>query len=58
MNEKAEKYKARQDIKDQAKAKAMEYVNERGWSFDFSYDIVLHKIAGGNAIFDAYQEFC
>jgi len=57
MNEKAEKYKARQDIKDQAKAKAKEYVNKRGWSLDFSYYYVLNKIAGGNAIFDAYQEF-
>ncbi|MCW3985069.1 MAG: ribonuclease H-like domain-containing protein [Candidatus Bathyarchaeota archaeon] len=57
MNKKAEKYKARQDIKDQAKAKAKEYVNKKGWSLDFSYDYVLNKIAGGNAIFDAYREF-
>lgn len=57
MNEKAEKYKARQDIKDQAKAKAKEYVYTKGWSLGFSYDYVLNKIAGGNAILDAYQEF-
>jgi hypothetical protein len=57
MNEKAEKYKTRQDIKDLATAKAKEYVNNKGWSFDFSYDYVLNKIAVGNAIYDAYQEF-
>ena len=57
MNEKAEKYKARQDIKDQASAKAEEYVKNRGWTFEFSYNKALRKIAGGNAILDAYQEF-
>lgn len=57
MNEKAEKYKNRQDIKDLAFTKAKELVNNRGWSFDFSYDRALNKIAGGNAIYDAYQEF-
>jgi len=57
MNEKAEKYKNRQDIKDLASAKARELVNNKGWSFDFSYNRVLNKIAGGNAIYDAYQEF-
>jgi len=57
MNEMAEKYKDRQDIKDQAYAKAKDYVRNKGWSFDFSYNYVLDKIAGGYAIFDAYQEF-
>jgi uncharacterized protein YprB with RNaseH-like and TPR domain len=57
INEEAEKYKARQGIKDQAKAKAKEYVNKKGWSLGFSYDYVLKKIAGGRAIFDAYLEF-
>lgn len=57
MNEKAEDYKNRQDIKDLAVVKAREYVKNRGWSLDFSYDYVLNKIAGGNAIYDAYKEF-
>jgi len=57
MNEKAEKYKIRQDIKDQARAKAEELVKSKGWGFDFSYKYVLDKISGGNAIFDAYKDF-
>lgn len=57
MNENAEKLKGRQDIKDQAFAKAKNLVKSKGWSFDFSYDYVLNKIAGGHAILDAYKEF-
>jgi hypothetical protein len=57
MNEKAEKYKNRQDIKDQANAKARDLVEGKGWSYMFSYNYALNKIAGGNAILDAYKEF-
>jgi hypothetical protein len=57
MNERAERYKTRQDIKNQATAKAKELVKNRGWSFDFSYNHALEKIAGGTAIYDAYLEF-
>ncbi len=57
MNEKAEKYKARQDIKEQAKAKAEILVKNKGWSSEFALKYVLDKIAGGHAIFDAYLEF-
>lgn len=55
MNEKAEKYRDRQDIKELAYAKAKS--ESMGWSFDYSFGRVLDKIAVGNAIYDAYQEF-
>jgi uncharacterized protein YprB with RNaseH-like and TPR domain len=57
MDERAEKYKEREDIKHRAFAKANDDVINKGWSFDFSYDRALKKIAGGYAILDAYQEF-
>jgi hypothetical protein len=57
MNKKAESYKTRQDIRDQAYTKAKEIVRTRGWSWDFSFNRVLDKIAGGIAIYDAYQDF-
>ena len=57
MNEKAEEYKARQDFKDQARAKAKDLAKNRGWTLDFAYRYALDKIAGGTAIINAYQEF-
>lgn len=57
MNEKAKKYKSIEAHKNKALAKAKELVRNRGWSLDFSYNYVLDKIAGGNAIYDAYLEF-
>jgi len=57
MNKKADSYKTRQDIRDQAYAKAKEIVRRKGWSWDFTFNRVLDKIAGGHAIFDAYKEF-
>ncbi len=57
MEQKAEKHKQRQDIKDQAYAKANDDVKNKGWSFDFSYDRALKKLAVGNAILEAYHEF-
>lgn len=57
MKEKAEKYKTRKAIRDQAYVAAKDLVKNKGWSFDFSYKYALNKIAGGNAIFDAYQDF-
>jgi len=57
MNEKAEKYQSIEDFKKQARAKAKELVESRGWGLDFSYNYVLDKVAGGNAIYDSYLEF-
>jgi hypothetical protein len=57
MNEKAKKYKSMEAHKDKALAKANELVENRGWSQDFSYNYALDKVAGGNAIYDAYLEF-
>lgn len=57
MNEKAERYKSIETHKNKALAKAKELVEKTGWSQDFSYIYALDKIAGGNAIYDAYLEF-
>jgi hypothetical protein len=57
MNEKAKKYKSMEAHKDKALAKANELAENRGWSQDFSYNYALDKVAGGNAIYDAYLEF-
>jgi hypothetical protein len=53
----ADKFRAMQDIREQAKARATELVRIKSWSYPFSYNYVLDKIAGGHAIFEAYQEF-
>jgi hypothetical protein len=57
MNERANKYKSNESFKTQALTKAKELVKNKGWSFDFSYNYALDKVAGGNAIYDAYLEF-
>lgn len=57
MNKRAEKFKAIQHIREKAEVKAKELVRIKDWSPDFSYNYVLDKIAGGHAIFEAYQEF-
>jgi len=57
LNEKAKKYKAMDVHKKHAKAKAVELVEKKDWGYEFSYNYVLDKIAGGNAIYEAYQEF-
>lgn len=57
MNKQAEKYKTNEAFKKQALVKAEELVKNLGWGFDFSYNYALDKVAGGNAIYDAYLEF-
>lgn len=57
MNEKAEQYKKRPDIKEQAQIAAAHLVESKRWSRDFSFKHALDKIAGGHAIFNAYNEF-
>jgi hypothetical protein len=57
MNEKAMKYKSNEAFKKQALTKAKELVKEKGWTLNYAYDRVLDKIAGGNAIYEAYLEF-
>ena len=57
MDKRAEKYRARQDIREQARAKAEDLVRNKRWTPDFAFNYVLDKIAGGRAIFDAYLEF-
>jgi hypothetical protein len=57
MDKKAEKYKAQPDVMKLAKAKAEAIVKNKGWSYDFAFNYVLDKIAGGRAIWDAYLEF-
>jgi hypothetical protein len=57
MNELAVKYKTNEAFKKQASIKAKELVKNLGWSPEFSYKYALDKVAGGNAIYDAYLEF-
>ena len=57
MDKRAEKYLARQDIKEQAKVKAEDLVKNKGWDPDFAFKYVLEKIAGGHAIYETYVEF-
>jgi len=57
MNQKAESYKTRRDIIEQAHTKAEEMVRTKQWSLDFAFNWVLDKLAGGHAIYDSYQEF-
>jgi hypothetical protein len=57
MDKRAELFINNREIMDQAKVAAKKLVKEKGWSTEFSYDYALKKIAGGNAIFDAYNEF-
>ncbi len=57
MNEKAEKYRKRQDIEELARIQATKDVQNKGWGYDFSYSRALDKTAGGHAIYDAYLEF-
>lgn len=56
MNEKSKKYKSIEAHK-QAFAKGKELEKKKNWSSDFSYNYALDKVAGGNAIYDAYLEF-
>jgi hypothetical protein len=57
MNERANKYKSNEAFKRYALTKAKELVKNKGWSFDFSYNYALNKVAVGNAIYDTYLEF-
>jgi hypothetical protein len=57
MNEKAKKYKSIEANKKLALSKAKEDVKNKGWSLNWAYDHALDKIAGGNAIYEAYLEF-
>ena len=58
MNAKAEKYKTRQDIIEKAKAGAIEIKRTMTWlTPGEAYTKALKKLAGGNAVYDAYLEF-
>jgi hypothetical protein len=57
MNLKAEEYRTRPDIINQAKVASRDLSDNTGWGLDFCYKRVLDKIAVGNAIFDSYQKF-
>lgn len=57
MNRKAEMYKTRPDVIAQAEEEARNLVSCKGWTPSFSYNYALDKIAGGNAILDAYKDF-
>lgn len=45
------------DVLEMAREGAEKMVKERGWSYDFSYNRALDKIAGGRAILQSFNEF-
>ena len=58
MNAKTEQYKTRQDIIEKAKVGANEIRKTKSWlTPSAAYTKALNKVAGGNAIYDAYLEF-
>lgn len=58
MKEKEKKFRSMEAHKKHATVKAKEILKEKPWwSSNFAYEYVLSKIAGGNAIYEAYQEF-
>lgn len=57
MNGRAESFKKRPEVLALADTAARRLVAEKGWSYDFSMDRELAKIAGGRAIYDSYLEF-
>lgn len=57
MSLKADEYKTRSGIINQAKIASKKLAESKGWSLNFSYNYVLDKIAGGNAIYDSYLNF-
>lgn len=57
MDELSVKYRNLPDVTKLAREGAEKMVKERGWSYDFSYNRALDKVAGGMAIFDSFNEF-
>jgi hypothetical protein len=57
MNKHSLKFYSNKEIITQAEIAAKKLVNAKGWSPDFCRKISIEKLAGGHAIFDAYQEF-
>lgn len=58
MNEKAQLYKNRPEFQEKAKEAAKKILKTKpDWTLNYAYDRALNKIAGGNAIYDAYLEF-
>jgi len=57
MDEKAEEYTKRDDIKNEARLEAQKRVEERKDSFDYALRICLKNISRGKAMFDSYNQF-
>ena len=57
MNEKAEEYTKRDDIRNEARIEAQKRVEEKGDSFDYAFGKCLKSISFGKAIIDSYNEF-
>lgn len=57
MNKKAESYKTRPELISQAQEAAREIVNRKGWSYNWTLQRTIDKIAGGYAINDSYKDF-
>lgn len=57
MDEKSLKFKNQSNVVILAKEGAEKWVKERGWGYDFSYNLALDKISGGMAILESFNEF-
>lgn len=57
MDKRAEPLKKTPEVLALAETAARRLVAEKGWSYDFSLNYKLDKIAGGRAIYDSYLEF-
>lgn len=57
MDEISVNFKNQPNVIAMAKEGAEKWVKERGWSYDFSYNLALDKVAGGMAILESFNEF-
>lgn len=57
MNERAEKYGAKENIQKEAKDKAVGIMQKKGGTLDYAFKEALRKIAYGHAVWNAYLEF-
>ena len=57
MDELAKKYRTKPEIMKRASAEAEENTKKKGGTFQWWYEKMLSKLAGGHAIWEAYLEF-
>jgi len=57
MNERSSKFKIMPEVIEKAKDGASKWRDEKGWGYDFSYNLALDRIGVGMAILEAFNEF-